>query len=667
MADYTTDKIRNIVLLGHSSSGKTSVCEAMMFDSKATTRLGTIDAGNTVSDYSDDEIERKITISASVMHTEWNGCKVNIIDTPGYADFIGESIAALRAVDAGVLVVCGLNGLEIGTERAWEMLDTKGAPRAIFINRLDKENADFYKVVSEIQERFGKKCIPIQVAVGSEVSFKGGASVLNDDELKSAGASDDDISKARVFKDALIEAAAETDDKLIEKYLDSGELSKEEFNTGLKKAISTGQIIPILCGCATKDLSIKPLLDLIVDYMPAPDAKSDEPFSGFVFKAISDPYVGQLSIFRVVSGILKSDTGFYNATTGTKERIGQLMALKGKEQVSIAQAHAGDIVAVAKLKSTHSSDTICDQAKEVKFDPIALPEAAISRAVKPHSRADEEKISDALGKLAGEDPTFKLTRDTQTKEMIISGLGDLHLDIMVARLKKRFNVNVDVGMPKVAYKETVTGTTKVQGRYKKQTGGRGQFGDVWIELEPLARGGDFEFVNKIVGGAIPRNYIPSVEKGIRNAMNEGAVAGYPMVDMRVTLYDGSYHAVDSSDMAFQIAGSMAIKKAVLEAKPVLLEPLMDVEIVVPEEAMGGITGDINSRRGRIMGMESKGKNQVVKAQVPLAELLKYASELKSITGGRGSYTMRFSHYEQVPQKQTQQIIAQSQAAKEEKE
>ena len=681
MADYTPDKIRNVALLAHSSAGKTSLAEALLYGAKTTTRLGSIDAVNTVSDYNSDEIERKISITASVLNAKWNEHKINLIDTPGYSDFIGEMLASLRAVDSAVVLVCGLNGVEVGTEKVWDLLEQVSMPRIVFVNRLDKENADFYKVLSEIQERLGKKCVPAQVPIGKETSFKDVVNIIKSEDLEKAGLSEEEKEQANKFREALIEAAAESDDKLLEKYLDAGELSQEEFLSGLKTAVQTGKVVPVLCGAATKEIGTKPLLDFLVNYSPPPVIKDevkgkkpdsdeeetrkltiDEPFSAFVFKTISDPYVGQLSVFRVFSGILKSDTGFYNSTKQTKERIGQLLILNGKEQSTIQEAVAGDICAVAKLKGTVTSDTICVQSNPIVFNPIAFPEPAISQAVKPHSRADEEKISDALAKLSGEDLTFKISRDIQTKELIISGLGDLHLEIMVSRLKKRFNVSVDVGVPKVAYKETITQGADVQGKYKRQTGGRGQYGDVWIKIEPLPSGGDFEFVNQIVGGAIPRNYIPSVEKGMRAAMQEGAVAGYPLVDIKVMLYDGSYHQVDSSDMAFQIAGSMALKKAVLEAKPVLLEPVMDAEIVVPEEFMGGITGNVNSRRGRIMGMEAKGK---VKAQIPLAEMLKYASELKSITGGRGSYTMRFSHYEQVPQKIAQQIISMSQAAKEE--
>jgi len=684
MADFTPDKIRNIALLSHSGAGKTSLAEAFLYGSKAISRLGNVDAGNTASDYNEDEIERKTSISSSVLHAKWKDCKINIIDTPGYADFIGEAMSSIKAVDAAIIVVCGLSGVEVGTERVFDLADKVELPRIIFINRLDKENADFYKTLVDIQDRLGKKCIPVQLPIGKESSFKNTVSVLKPEEFESAGLSDEEKANAAKFKEALIEAAAESDDQLLEKYLDSGELTEEEFQKGMKSAVQSGKIIPILCGSATKEISVESTLNFIVDDLPPPSLKeeikgtnpkdgeeasrktaADAPFSAFVFKTISDPYVGQLSIFRIFSGSLKSDTGFYNVSQDAKERIGQLMILQGKEQVAIQDAVAGDICAVAKLKSTQTSDSLSDQASPIKFDPVVFPEPAISRAVKPHSRADEEKISDALTKLANEDMTFKISRDAQTKELIISGLGDLHLEIMVARLKKRFNVSVDVGVPKVAYKETITSGAKVQGKYKKQTGGRGQYGDVWIEIEPLPEGEDFEFVNKIVGGAIPRNFIPSVEKGVKAAMQEGALAKCPLVGVRVILYDGSFHAVDSSDMAFQRAGSMALKKAVLEAKPVLLEPIMDVEVMVSEDFMGGITGDINGRRGRIMGMEAKGKVQVVKAQVPLAEMLKYSSELRSITGGRGSYAMRFSHYEQIPQKFAQPIIAAAKGTEEE--
>ena len=643
---------RNFVLVGHAQSGKTSLTESILFSCKATSRKGTVTEGSTLSDYNPDEIERKISINASILSCKYKEHQMQIIDVPGYADFIGEVIASLRAVDSAIVLVDVASGVEVGTERIWEFLQELNLPRVVFINKIDKEDVNVDAIIAEVKDRLSKKIIQI-----SSLSDPG-----------------------------LIESVAETDDKLLEKYLETGSLSEEEIKAALRQAIVRGELFPLICGSALNDKGMEELLDAIVNYLPSPlehpslkvtnikaeeestiSPKEDGPLSAFVFKTISDPYVGQLTILRIFSGTIASNAGAYNINKSLRERFGQIYMLQGKEQKPIETATCGDIVAIAKLKGTATCDTLGDEKSSVVFPAIVFPEPAISSSVKPKSRQDEEKISVSLSKLSAEDPTFKVSRDTQTKELIISGVGDLHLAIMIGRMKQRFNVDVELGKPKVAYKETIAKSAKTQGKYKKQSGGRGQYGDAWIEVEPLTRGSDFEFVNKIFGGAIPRNYIPSVEKGVRQAMSEGAVAGYPLVDMKVTLYDGSYHPVDSSDIAFQIAGAMALRKAVLEAGPVLLEPIMDVEVVVSDEYMGQISGDLNSRRGRIMGMDSKGKNQVVKAQVPLAEMFTYATDLRSITGGRGSYTMRFSHYEQVPQKIAANIIAQYQAQKKEKE
>jgi len=644
---------RSFILLGHAQSGKTSLAESLIFSCKATTRRGSVAEGNTVSDYSADEIERKISINGSLLHCDYKGNRIQIFDAPGYLDFFGEVISGIRGVDSAVLVIDATSGVEVGTEKAWELLEDLNMPRVIFINKIDKDNVNIDKIISDIKEVLSSK-----------------AYVL--DSLESP---------------ELIEAIAESDDKLIEKYLESGTLSPDEVRNGLKQAIIKAKVFPIITGSAILDKGLSELLDVVVDYLPSPVERAkveaqeatgsearkeiqlspDAPLASFVFKSISDPYVGQLSIIRVFSGKLISNTGFYNANKKSKERIGQIFIMQGKEQRAVDEASCGDIVAIAKLKEAQTNDSLCDEKNPVIFDPIIFPEPAISASVKPKTRQDEEKISIALHKLTAEDPTFKVFRDPATKEEIISGLGDQHLDVMVHRLKKRFNVDVELGIPKVAYKETVTRPAKVQGKHKKQSGGRGQYGDVWIEIQPLPHDQEFEFVDKIFGGAIPRNFIPSVEKGVRQACIEGAVAGYPIAHIKVILYDGSFHEVDSSDMAFQIAGRKALKKAITEAGPVLLEPIMDVEIIVPEEFMGHITGDLNGRRGRVMGMDIKGRNQIIKARVPLAEMFKYANVLRSITGGRGSYAMKFSHYEEVPQKLAATIISQSGFKKEEEE
>ncbi len=644
---------RNIIFLGHAQSGKTTLSESLLYYCKATTRKGSIADGSTVSDYSYDEIERKNSINSSLLYCDYKGLRFQIIDSPGYADFFGEVICGVRAVDGAVIVVDASAGVEVGTENAWEILEETNLPAVIFINKTDKEGVDLTKALADIKSRLSKKAM----IIGS----------MDDPDL--------------------VESIAESDDKLLEKYLEGTKLSAQELKSGLTHAVIKRKVFPVIVGSALTDKGLPELMDAAVQYLPSPlerpvievssPAKPEEKkaisfdpsgaFSAFVFKSISDPYVGQLSLLRVFSGSLLPNTGFYNVNKKTKERIGPLYILQGKEQRAIEGASCGDIVAIAKLKETVTSDSLCDEKNQVLFDPIVFPEPAISASVKPKSRQDEDKISGALAKLAAEDPTFKVGHDQQTKELIISGLGDLHLAIMVDRMKKRFNVEVELGTPKVSYKETITKTAKVQGKFKRQSGGRGQYGDVWIEIQPLEKNKGFEFVDKVFGGAIPRNFIPSAEKGIRQACLEGALAGYPIEDIRVILYDGSYHEVDSSDMAFQIAGAMALRKAVIEAGPVLLEPVMEVSVVIPEEYLGAISGDMNSRRGRIIGMDIKGKFQVVKAQAPLSEMFTYANDLRSLTGGRGSYTMRFSHYEDVPHKIASGIISQYQVSKKQEE
>ncbi len=643
MENFKPEAKRNVVLVSHAQAGKTSLAEALLFASGATTRKGNIAEGNTVGDYNADEILRKNSINSSLLNLTWKNHFIQLIDTPGYADFIADMICSLRAADSAVVVIDAAGGVEVGTERAWDALEEMGLPRLIFVNKTDKENLNLDNTVREIQERFSKSACLIKSP----------------------------------FPPVLIETIAESDDALLERYLEGKEIKEDELKKALKAAVLEGKIFPILCGSALKDQGIKELLDSIIDDLPSPlerkpltatdpntkaktDVKLDEeaPFSAFVFKSVSDPFVGQLTVFKIFSGKLLSNTGFYNASRGAKERIGSLMILQGKEQRPVSSASCGDIVAVTKLKETFLGDTLSDEKKPLLFDPFVFPEPVFSSSVKPKTRQDEEKISEALAKLCAGDPTFKISRDAQTKELVISGMGDQHIDVMVKRLKERFHVDVEIGTPKIPYKETIKRSAKAQGKHKKQSGGRGQYGDVWLELTPLERDKEFEFVDKIVGGAIPRNYIPSVEKGIKNAMVGGVITSFPMMNFRATAYDGSYHEVDSSDMAFQIAGALAFRKAAVEASPILLEPIMDVEITVPEEFMGTIPADLNSRRGRVLGVEARSKNQTIKAQVPLSEMFRYATDLRSMTGGRGSYTMRFSRYEEVPAKIAQTIITQ---------
>ncbi|MBU2540365.1 MAG: elongation factor G [Candidatus Omnitrophica bacterium] len=651
MEGFDPKMVRSIALVSHAQAGKTSLAESLLFVTGATSRLGKPEEGNTLSDYNHDEIERKISINSSIINCSYNGHFIHIIDTPGYADFIGEVYSSLPAVDAGIVVIDAAQGIEVGTERVWALLEEASLARIIFVNKTDKEDVNAEELLGNIKEGLSKKII----VVGKE------------------------------FDEVAIESIAETDDALLEKYLEQGSLSQEELLPALHKATSKCELFPLVFGSVHKQEGIGELLEAIIKYLPSPlerpplkviDSKTKEEkeitsfdsdsLSAQVFKSISDPYVGQLSILRIFSGTLSSNGSFYNVTKDVWERFGQIHSLQGKNQKPIPTASCGDIIAIAKLKSTKTGDTITDGAGDFLFKPIQFPEPAISSSIRPKSRADEGKISVALSKLTAEDPTFKISLDQQTKELIISGVGDLHLDVMVARMRQRFHVDVEMGTPKVAYKETISKTVKIQAKYKKQSGGRGQYGDVWLELQPLPQGENFEFVDKVFGGAIPKNFIPSVEKGVLQACREGAIAGYPIVDIKVILYDGSYHNVDSSDMAFQIAGAMALRKGVLEAAPKLLEPIMDVEIVIPDDYTGQISGDLNSRRGRIMGIETVGKKQKIKAQVPLSEMFKYANDLRSITADRGAYSMRFSHYEDTPQKVLQGIVAAAKQDKEEK-
>jgi elongation factor G len=652
MDNVKPDAKRTVVFVSHAQAGKTTLVEALLFAAGAISRKGSVAEGNTTSDYNPDEIQRKNSINSSLCHLSWRNHFVQMVDTPGYADFAADMLGAVRAVDAGILVVDASGGVEVGTERAWDALEELKLPRLIFINKIDKENVNCGQVVKEIQERFSKAAAVISFPISAELK----------------------------------ETITETNDELLERYLEGKEIKEEELKKALKDAIAKGKLYPVITGSALTDKGTKELLDFIVDYLPSPverpavvatDAQTnqarelklseDAPFAAFVFKSVVDPFVGQLTIFRIFAGTLTGNTGFYNVTHSSKERIGQLILLQGKEQRPVASASCGDIVAVAKLKETFLGDSLADEKQQVIFAPVVFPEPVFSSSIKPKTRQDEEKISEALAKLCASDPTFKISRDTQTKETIISGLGDQHIDVMVKRLKERYHVEVEIGTPKVPYKETIKKAAKAQGKHKKQSGGRGQYGDVWLEVAPLERGKDFEFVDKIVGGAIPRNFIPSVEKGVHNAMVGGVITSFPMVGVRATAYDGSYHDVDSSDMAFQIAGALAFRKAAMEAQPILLEPIMEVEITVPEECMGSIPADLNSRRGRVLGVEARGKNQTIKALVPLAEMFRYATDLRSMTGGRGSYTMHFSSYEEVPAKISQGIVAQNPRHKHEEE
>lgn len=684
------DKIKNVALIGHGSCGKTSLAEAIAYHAKLTTRIGRVDDGTTICDSDQDERERKISIGASLLSCLWKEHKINLIDTPGYADFFGEMVGALRVVDSVVLVLSAPSGIEVGTEKVWDQAQQNNLSSIIIINKMDKENANFQNSFNLSRERLSNKVTPFQIPIGEGSSFKGIVDLLkNKAYIRSQGKMEEgDIpaelkDEVKNLREKMIESIAESDDALLEKYLEKGSLSEEEIKEGLKKAVATGSTIPLLCGSALSDIGIETLLDTMIDFFPSPLDKGEikgvnpknkeeekrapdesQAFSALVFKTKVEPHVGRMNFFRVYSGKVSSGEEVYNVTSGNRERMGQLVAIQGREQKKVSGVGAGDMAAALKLRYTSTGDTLCSPSQPITLEPPKFPEPIISLALKPSSKKDQEKLSIALGELVSEDPTLNWHMEHEFGEAIISGMGELHLEILINRLKRKFGVEVVLGKPRIAYRETIRRKVKAQGKYKKQTGGRGQYGDCWIEIEPLELGKGFEFVNDIFGGAIPAKYIPSVEKGVKEALASGVLAGYPVVDVKVTLYDGSFHEVDSSDIAFKIAGSLAFKKAVQVAKPVLLEPVVSVEVMAPEEYMGDLNGDLNSRRGRIMEIEAKGRNQAIKAQVPLAKMYKYATSLKSITHGQGTYNMKFSHYEEVPSRIAQEIIAQSKKKKE---
>ncbi len=694
MKKYHTEQIRNVALISHGGAGKTSLTEAMLYASGAINRLGSVDAGNTTTDYDPDEIKRQVTIGTSLAPVEWAGAKLNLLDTPGFFDFTVDVKSALRVADSAVVVVCAVSGVEVGTEKVWQYAEELALPRIVFINKVNRENANFDAALEQLGRFFGLKVFPLQFPLGEEDKLRGVVDLVKmkalvyQDESGLTYQEEDipaDLSdKAEELREKLVEAAAETDDELMEKYLEELSLSDEEINKALRTGILGGQIVPVLCGAATRNLGIQPLMDLMANALPSPQdrppmegdipgqegekalrkAEPGEPFSALVFKTLADPYVGRVNFFKVCSGSFKSDSQVYNASRDKMERIGSLFFMRGKNQIQTEEIPAGDIGAVAKLSVTITGDTLCDKSGAVAFPFIDFPEPVISFAVWPKSKGDEEKVSAGLARFIEEDPTFKVERNTETKELIISGMGDTHLDVIVDRLAKKFGVEVELTTPKVPYRETIKGSQSKEGKYKKQSGGRGQYGHVYLSLEPMPRGEGFLFEDKIVGGVVPRQYIPAVEKGIVEAMEEGPVAGYRVVDLKATLYDGSYHTVDSSEMAFKIAAAMAFRGAMEVSEPVLLEPIMDVEVTVPENFMGDIMGDLNSRRGRIQGMVPGEGLQTIKAQVPLAEMFNYTIDLRSMTQGRGMFTMRHSHYEEVPFQEAEKVIAAAKAKKE---
>lgn len=686
MKDYPPERIRNIALVGHGSSGKTSLASALLFNFGATPRLTRVEKGNTVTDFEPEEVERKISINAAACFFEVNDHKVHCLDTPGYSNFLWDTRAALRAVDGAVVVVCGVAGVEVGTEKVWEMVEEFRLPRLILVNKLDRENANFKRTLESVRQFFGRQAIPVQWPLGEEKDFRGVIDLLQMkafvyEKDESGRFREEEIpaelrGEAEKKREELVEMIAENDEKLMEKYLDKGELSAEEIQTGLKKAVLNLQLFPVYVGSALMNIGTQPLAEAAILFLSSPLERGEveaiikgsertikpgpeEPFSALVFKTISDPYTGRISLFRVISGRINPDAIVSNSSQEAEEKLAGLFFLQGKEQIPAGQAKAGDIVATAKLKVTTTGDTLCAKGADIVFPRIKFPEPSISFAIEPKTRADEDRISQATHRITDEDPTVRIERDAETGQLLISGNGQLHVEIITDRLKKRYNVDVVLKPPKIAYKETIKGRSDVQGKYKRQTGGRGQYGDVKIKMEPLPRGKDFEFEDKIFGGAIPKNFIPSIEKGIQEARKKGILAGYPTIDFKVTLYDGSYHEVDSSDIAFKIAASMAFKKGMKEARPTLLEPIMSVEVYTPEAYMGDIMGNLNGRRGKLQGMEQKGNMRIIKALVPMAEMLDFEPTLTSITGGRGSFLMEFSHYEEVPAQIQQRIIAEA--------
>ena len=687
MKQYGIENIRNLSLLSHGGAGKTSIAEAILFTSGVINRLGKVGDGSTTSDYDPDEIKRKISINLTMLPCEWQNTKINLIDTPGYADFIGEVKAGMRVSEGAIVVVCAASGVEVGTEQVWKYCNEASLPRLIFVNKMDRENADFYRTVDELKAKFGPKCVPLQLPIGAHDSFQGVVDLLTKKAFIGPEAKESEIpsslqEQVDSFREKLVEAVAEIDDRLIEKYLDGQELSLEELADGLRQAAISGQITPILAGSAMQNIGITWLLEAVCSYLPSPKQREittagdsaeqtaqtiqpseTAPLAALVFKTSADPYVGKLTYFRVYNGTINSNSQVWNATRGGGERIGQLFVLRGKNQEPVPQLGAGDIGGVAKLSLTSTGDTLCSQDKPLKIMSIQFPEPVISQAVHPKTKADLDKLGTALTRLAEEDPTLRVHRDTDTGETILSGLGDTHLGVAAEKMLRKFGVGIQLETPKVPYKETITVQAKAEYKHKKQTGGHGQYGHVLLDLEPLPRGSSSEFVDKVVGGAIPRNYIPAVEKGVNEAIQEGVLARFPVVAIKTTVYDGSYHPVDSSEICFKIAGAQALKKGMSQGQPILLEPIMSMKVAVPEDFTGDIIGDLNTKRARVLGMNPEDGTNVIEAQVPLSEVQRYAIDLKSITQGRGSFSVIFSHYEEVPSQITQKIIAHRQAEK----
>jgi elongation factor G len=688
MKVYDAQSIRNVALVGHAGAGKTQLASAILTDAGMVNRFGKVDEGTTVTDFDEEEVARKHTLSASLAYAEWNRQKINLIDTPGVGNFLSDARAALQVVDAALVVIDAVAGVMVQTEKVWEITSELKLPRLVVLNRLDRERASLERSLASLHEACDRTVVPIQLPIGEEKAFKGvvdlvtrKAYVFQTDEsgkFSETAVPAEMAGAVETAREALIEMVAEADEKLMEKFFEAGTLTDDELVAGLHGATAAAKIFPLVCTSATLNVGVQQLLDAIVAYVPPPAErefmgvdrsggeilrKADEKSSmaAFVWKTIADPFAGRITMFRVVSGVLKSDSTVHNKTREAAERVGSLVLLQGKTQTPVPEIKAGDLGAVAKLKETLTGDTLGDKADPATFPPLKFPEPVLSYAIEPKSRGDEDKISTSMHRLEEEDPSIGYSRDPQTKELLLSGQGQLHIEVTVAKLKRRFGVDVNLKPPRIPYRETIKASTEAHGRHKKQTGGHGQFGDCKIKVEPLVRGADFEFVDDIFGGAIPRQFIPAVEKGIQDARTRGYLAGYPMVDFRVTLFDGSYHDVDSNELSFKLAGSLAFKDAMTRARPTILEPIMNVEVYAPSDFAGDLMGDLNGRRGRIGGMDTRGATTIIKAQVPMAEMLTYEQHLTSATGGRGTYHMEYSHYDEVPAHLQTKIVAAAKA------
>ena len=688
MKVYDAASIRNVASVGHSGSGKTQLVSAILADAGMINRFGKVDDGTTVTDFDEEEIVRKHTLSCSLAYAEWNKLKINMIDTPGMGNFLADARAALHVADGAIVVVDAVGGVMVQTEKVWEAASELALPRMVVVNRLDRERASLERSLRSLQEACNRTVIPIQLPIGEERSFRGvvdlvsrKAFIFQTDESGTFTTSEvpgDMNAAVDAAREALIEMVAEADEKLMEKFFEAGTLTDEELVAGLRSATTAGKIFPLVCTSALLNIGVQPLLEAIAAYLPSPaerpfkgidktgaeidrPAADKDPAAAFVWKTIADPFAGRITMFRVVSGSLKSDSTVHNKTKDAQERLGSLIVLQGKTQTVVPEIKAGDLGAVAKLKDTLTNDTLGDKSDPVTFPAIKFPEPVLSYAIEPKSRGDEDKISTSMHRLEEEDPAIRYSRDPQTKELLLSGQGQLHIEVTVAKLKRRFGVDVNLKPPRIPYRETIKASTEAHGRHKKQTGGHGQFGDCKIKVEPLPRGTDFEFVDDIFGGSIPRQFVPAVEKGIQDARTRGYLAGYPMVDFRVTVFDGSYHDVDSNELSFKLAGSLAFKDAMTRARPTILEPIMNVEVYAPSDFAGDLMGDLNGRRGRIGGMDTRGATTIIKAQVPMSEMLTYEQHLTSATGGRGSYHMEYSHYDEVPSPLQTKIIAAAKA------